>query len=151
MEWVIQICVCSAAVAIAENIMPEGGIKKAVYFVLGLLVVGCFLSPIKNFEWNIAALDDIDAKQTADSNNDWFNRITENEFKKRISDMVKEELSRINVSAKKIDVHTDIDSEGRIFIDKVRVTVSQAYAQSVDTISDRLYEKLGVDADIIVR
>ena len=46
--WIIELCVCAVVIAVAENLLPEGNVKKAVYFVMGLVVVNCFISPIEN-------------------------------------------------------------------------------------------------------
>ena len=57
----------------------------------------------------------------------------------------------MNVKAKKIDLHTDINEDNCIFIDKVRITVTPEYAERADEISDSLYKNLGLDADVNVR
>ena len=108
--WIVELCVCAVAIAVAENLLPEGNVKKSVYFVLGLVVVTCFISPIENIE-----------------------------------------LAAIDVKAKNIYVHTDINEDNCIFIDKVRITLSPEYTDRIDETADEIYRTLGLDADVIIR
>ena len=147
--WIIELCVCAAAVAIAENLMPEGNVKKAVYFVLGLIVVMCFVSPIENFEppdFEIKSESELTSEQT-----DWLNRTTEDIFKNNIRSLIEKCISSMNIKTKKIDIHTDINEDGSIFIDKVRITISPEYADRIDEVTSEIYRSLGLDADVNVR
>lgn len=147
--WVLQLCVCAVAVVIAENLMPEGNVKKTVYFVMGLIVLTCFISPINNFSF-----DEINLKsesELANENADWFNRTTDEMFKSNVASLVNDCLSEMGISPKSIELSTDINEDNCIYINKVRVTVTDEYATRIDEIVDTVYQKLGLDTDVVVR
>ncbi len=146
--WILQVCICAVAVAIAENILPGGNVKKSVYFVMGLIVIMCIASPIKNF-----SLSDIDInmeKQEMNGNTDWFNRITEDEFKRSVTELIAAELDEMKISQYEIEIFTDIDEDNCIFISRVRITISSADSFRIDEICDTLHKDLGIDADVVV-
>lgn len=147
--WIIELCVCAVSIAIAENILPDGNVKKAVYFVLGLVVVTCFVSPIENFE--SLKLDLKSESEIVSENTDWLNRMTEDMFSDNVRQLVEDCLSKMNVKPKNIEVHTDINEDNCIFISKVRITASSEYSERIDEIVDELYRTLGIDADVIIR
>ncbi len=147
--WIIELCVCAVSIAIAENLLPEGNVKKAAYFVMGLVVVTCFMSPIESFE--SMNLDLKSENEIVSENADWLNRTTEEMFSESVSRLVADCLSKINVKPKNIEVHADINEDNCIFIDKVRITVSSECSERLDEIVDEIYRTLGIDADVIVR
>lgn len=147
--WIIELCVCAIAVAISENLLPEGNVKKSVYFVMGLVVVICFVSPMED----IKPLD-IDIKSETEltsENTDWLNRTTEEMFNNNVKILVEKSLKDMKVKAKNIYIHTDINEDNSIFIDKVRITVTPEYADRADEIADEIYRTLGLNTDVNVR
>ena len=147
--WIVELCVCAAGAAIAENLLPEGNVKKSVYFLLGLIIVTCFISPLE--EIKLGEINIHPEFGEASENTDWLNRTTDEMFQKNVRQLIEENLLQMNVKAKKIDLHTDINEDNCIFIDKVRITVTPEYAERADEISDSLYKNLGLDADVNVR
>ncbi|MBQ3969115.1 MAG: hypothetical protein II685_01365 [Clostridia bacterium] len=147
--WVAELCVCSAAVAAAEKLLPEGGVKKSMYFILGLLVLTCFASPLESFE--VPDFETAPENYVFEENTDWLNRTTEEVFKSNVSSLVEQRLTKMNVKSKNIEIYTDIDDDNRIFIDKVRITVDSADSDKLDAITDDIYKSLGLDADVVVR
>lgn len=146
--WILQVCICAVVVAIAENILPGGNVKKSVYFVMGLIVIMCIASPIKNL-----SLSDIDVNmetQELNGNTDWFNRITEDEFKRSISDLIATELENMKIQQYEIKIFTDIDEDNCIFISRVEIKISSDDTLRIDEICDTLHKNLGFDADVIV-
>lgn len=149
-SWVLQMCICTIAVAVAENLLPEGSVRKSVYFILGLIVLMCFVSPLKSF--SLEALLDVKADmQLPDENTAWFDRMTEDTFKANMTVLVEDCLSSINITAKDIEIFTDIDDDNCISISKVRITIPQSESESIDLISQTVYRDLGLDADVNVR
>lgn len=147
--WIVQICVCTIAVVITENLLPEGSVRKSVYFILGLIVLMCFTVPLKSFDkesFNIKT--DV---QSIDENTAWFNRMTEETFKSNIVGLVEDCLKDINITAKNIEIFTDIDDSNCISISKVRITVPQSESENIDLISQNIYRNLGLDVDVNVR
>ncbi len=147
--WVIQLCVCAAAVAAAENLLPEGNVKKSVYFILGLIVVTCFISPLENAEtisFDFGS-DDLGVSE----NTDWLNRMTEEKFSENIKILVEDFLDDSEIKAENIEIHTDINDENSISIDRVRITLSRDYSDRIDEIQEDIKRNLGLDADIIIK
>lgn len=143
--WVAGLCVCAAAVGFAEKLLPEGSVRSAVYFVMGLVVMSCFLTPVGNIpkaEFSVSEQN---------VNTDWLSRTTQEMFASRVRDIVQKYLNNKKIKAKNIDVYTDIDEDGNIYIDKVRITVTKEYADKADEICSNLYLELGLDADVNVR
>ncbi len=147
--WIVELCVCAVAIAVAENLMPEGNVKKAVYFVLGIVVVICFISPIENIE--LAAIEIKNETDLLNENTDWLNRTTDEMFKSNVKILIEKCLADIDVKAKNIYVHTDINEDNCIFIDKVRITLSPEYTDRIDETADEIYRTLGINADVIIR
>ena len=147
--WIVQMCICTIAVVITENLLPEGSVRKSVYFILGLIVLMCFTAPLKSFDFE--SLNIKSDTLSLDENAAWFDRMTEETFKSNISALVEKSLEDINITAKNIEVFTDIDKDNCISISKVRITVPQSASESIDLISQTIYRDLGLDADVNVR
>lgn len=147
--WIIELCVCAVAIAVAENLLPEGNVKKTVYFVLGLIVVTCFISPIENIQ--LAEIEIRNETDLTDLNTDWLNRTTDEIFEKNVKVLIEKCLSDINVKAKNIYIHTDINEDNSIFIDKVRITLTPEYNNRIDETAEEIYRTLGLDADVNIR
>ncbi len=143
--WTAGLCICAAVIGIAEKLLPEGNVRIAVYFVMGLIVISSFLVPIGN-------ISDIEITVPEQNvNTDWLNRTTQEMFSDRMKEIIKKYLSDKDIKAKNIDVYTDIDSEGSIYIDKVRITLSEQYTDRIDEICTDIYKDLGLDADVNIR
>ena len=143
--WTAGLCICAAVIGIAEKLLPEGNVRIAVYFVMGLIVISSFLVPIGN-------ISDIEITVPEQNvNTDWLNRTTQEMFSDRMKKKKKKYLSDKDIKAKNIDVYTDIDSEGSIYIDKVRITLSEQYTDRIDEICTDIYKDLGLDADVNIR
>lgn len=147
--WVIQMCICSIVIVIAENILPDGHVKKSVCFVLGLIALSCFLTPVKELAENGLDLQ-IDTPEISE-NTDWLNRETESTFRANVTFLIEDCLSDIGVTAKDIELFTDIDGDNRISITKADITLSEADRDKISDVSDALYSNLGIDADVVVR
>ncbi len=143
--WTAGLCICAAAIGIAEKLLPEGNVRSAVYFVMGLIVISSFLVPIGN----ISDIEITVPEQTV--NTDWLNRTTQEMFSYRMKEIIKKYLSDKDINPKNIDIYTDIDSEGSIYIDKVRITLSEKYIDRIDEICTDVYKDLGLDADVNIR
>ena len=143
--WTAGLCICAAAIGIAEKLLPEGNVRSAVYFVMGLIVISSFLVPIGN----ISDIEITVPEQTV--NTDWLNRTTQEMFSYRMKEIIKKYLSDKDINPKNIDIYTDIDSEGSIYIDKVRITLSEKYTDRIDEICTDVYKDLGLDADVNIR
>ena len=112
---------------------------------MGLIVISSFLVPIGN-------ISDIEITVPEQNvNTDWLNRTTQEMFSDRMKEIIKKYLSDKDIKAKNIDVYTDIDSEGSIYIDKVRITLSEQYTDRIDEICTDIYKDLGLDADVNIR
>ena len=143
--WTAGLCICAAAIGIAEKLLPEGNVRSAAYFVMGLIVISSFLVPIGN----ISDIEITVPEQTV--NTDWLNRTTQEMFSYRMKEIIKKYLSDKDINPKNIDIYTDIDSEGSIYIDKVRITLSEKYIDRIDEICTDVYKDLGLDADVNIR
>lgn len=144
--WVMTLCVCAAVINIADELMPDGGVKKTACFVLSLIAASCLLSPIKSI--SDFKFDDIGIPQTV--NTDWFSRETSSEFAKNTVSIIREELSKSGITAENITVCTDIDSDGSIYIDKARITIDERYAERIPDIESLLYERLKIETDVVL-
>lgn len=147
--WVCELCACAVTVVLAENLLPEGNVRKTVCFVLGLIVITSFMSPIKNF--SLSELDLQTEEEIISENTDWLNRTTDEMFKSNVSLLVSDCLEEMGVEAKNIELSTDINEDNCIYIDKVRITVTEEYSGRIDEIVNTVYQKLGLDTDVIVR
>ncbi|MBQ5439833.1 MAG: stage III sporulation protein AF [Clostridia bacterium] len=148
-SFVLSLCACVFAVSIAENLLPEGNVKRAVYFVTALIVLSCFTEPVR--ELKEQGLDFSVSESTYNDNTDWLNRKTTELFESNVSALVKKTLENIDVKPKAIYVYTDITDDNCIFIDKVRVTVDERYKNRIDEICKTIKEELQLDADVNVR
>lgn len=147
--WVAEICLCAVTVTIAENILPSGNIKKTVYFVLSLIVMMSFISPIKDFSVTSLDLSLVSEEEILFENTDWFNRMTEESFQSNVSLLVEECLDKIEVKAKNIEVITDKTEDNSIVIDIVKITIEDK--EKIDVVSNEIYTQLGLNCDVIIR
>ena len=109
----------------------------------------CFISPIENIEFS-----KIEIKNETDLTNvntDWLNRTTDKIFENNVELLIEKCLADINVKAKNIYIHTDINEDNCIFIDKVRITLVPEYSDRIDETADEIYRNLGLDADVNIR
>ena len=58
-SFVLSLCACVFAVSIAENLLPDGNVKRAVYFVTALIVLSCFTEPVRELKEQGLDLDNI--------------------------------------------------------------------------------------------
>ncbi|MDE7389541.1 MAG: stage III sporulation protein AF [Lachnospiraceae bacterium] len=146
--WVLQMCICAIIVVIAENLLPEGNVRKSVYFLLGLITLTCFLTPIRDFSLNDLTIDN-EFKQSQE-NVDWLNRETDRVFRQNITTLVEQCVSKVGAKSEKIELSIDTDEDNCISISYVRVTVSEQYRPMIGDISTEIYKNLGFDADVVV-
>ena len=143
--WTLGLCICAAAIGIAEKLLPEGNVRSAVYFVMGLMVISCFLSPIGEIPEAEFVLPEQEVRT------DWLNRTTQEMFGQKVSLIVGSYLESKDIVTKKIEVYTDIDSQGSIYIDKVRITLDSGYKDRIDEICGSIKRDLGIDPDVVIR
>ena len=82
---------------------------------------------------------------------DWLNRTTQEMFGQKVSLIVGSYLESKDIVTKKIEVYTDIDSQGSIYIDKVRITLDSGYKDRIDEICGSIKRDLGIDPDVVIR
>ncbi len=143
--WTAGLCICAAAIGIAEKLLPEGNVRSAVYFVMGLIVISCFLSPIGSIPEPELAVPEQEVQT------DWLNRTTNEMFGQRINMIVSTYLENKEIVPQKIETYTDIDSDGGIYIDMVRITLGSEYKERIDEICACLLRDLGIDADVVIK
>ncbi len=147
--FVLSLCACVFAVSIAENLLPEGNVKRALYFVTSLIVLSCFSEPLKEIREN--SFDFSVSESTYEENTNWLNRKTTEIFESNVRSIIENVLESIEVEPKAIYIYTDITDDDCIFIDKVRVTVDERYKNRTDEICRTIKEELQLDADVNVR
>ncbi len=143
--WTAGLCICAAALGIAEKLLPEGNVRVAVYFVMGLIVISCFLSPIENISTIEYSLPEENIRT------DWLSRTTQETFGEKVQLIINSYLEKKQITPRRIEVYTDIDSEGSIYLDKVRITLSEEYKNRIDEIYGSILKDTGIDADIVIR
>lgn len=143
--WTAGLCICAAALGIAEKLLPEGNVRVAVYFVMGLIVISCFLSPIENISTIEYSLPEENIRT------DWLTRTTQETFGEKVQLIINSYLEKKQITPRRIEVYTDIDSEGSIYLDKVRITLSEEYKNRIDEIYGSILKDTGIDADIVIR
>lgn len=143
--WTAGLCICAAAIGIAEKLLPEGNVRSTVYFVMGLIVISCFLSPIEN----LSKIDYSLPEQNIQT--DWLNRTTEEMFSNRVKEIIEIYLENKGIDHHNIEVYTDIDSEVGIYIDKVRIILGEEYTDRIDEICKDIFRDTGIDVDVIIR
>ena len=143
--WTAGLCICAAALGIAEKLLPAGNVRVAVYFVMGLIVISCFLSPIENISTIEYSLPEENIRT------DWLSRTTQETFGEKVQLIINSYLEKKQITPRRIEVYTDIDSEGSIYLDKVRITLSEEYKNRIDEIYGSILKDTGIDADIVIR
>ena len=147
--FVLSLCACVFAVSIAENLLPEGNVKRALYFVTSLIVLSCFSEHLKEIREN--SFDFSVSESTYEENTNWLNRKTTEIFESNVRSIIENVLESIEIEPKAIYIYTDITDDDCIFIDKVRVTVDERYKNRTDEICRTIKEELQLDADVNVR
>lgn len=146
--WVLSLCACAAVISIAEQLLPEGSVKKTAYLMLSLITALSLCRPIKNLrelDFDFSLNDSDTAPYT-----DWLGRETSREFAKRAAGLIEDVLCDIGVSAEKISVETDINSGGSVYISKARITAQKRYADMIEEIESAVYSRLGIEADVTI-
>ena len=143
--WTAGLCICAAAIGIAEKLLPEGNVRSTVYFVMGLIVISCFLSPIEN----LSKIDYSLPEQNIQT--DWLNRTTEEMFSNRVKEIIEIYLENKGIDHHNIEVYTDIDSEVGIYIDNVRIILDEEYTDRIYEICKDIFRDTGIDVDVIIR
>lgn len=151
-KWTLCLCACSVLVSAAEILLPEGAVKKSVYFVLSLIAASCLLRPLENIrDFRDVLFEGASADSSEMIVTDWFGEAANSEYERRIMSLVADELKRHGVEAKKITVETSISDGGSVLINKVRIIVDAHYTERLDEIETAVMNDLGLDADIVVR
>lgn len=146
-SYVVQICICAVAVSVAEGLLPAGHVKKSVCFLLGLVVLLCFVSPLRSIgsEDFTFSIDEIDTDNT-----DWFSRMTVETFTENVTALIERCMEETGVQAKDIEIYTN-EEDGEVTVAGAKITIDEGDRELIGDITDNIYDTLGIDADVTVR
>lgn len=142
-EYVLKLCFCSAAVSLAELLMPDGGAKKTACFVLSLFMTACLLSPLPELSVDMADIPSDTAPYT-----DWLTPMTEDGIAAAYKGNIERALSDIAVKADDIEIVTNKSDDGGIDLVTVRITLPPCGDETIDRVEKFINTRFGVQADV---
>ncbi len=147
--WATSICICAAICMLIELIAPNGSMDKILKFILGVFILCCTIIPLKSVATGIN--EQLISININNSVEDYFpndiENISENITRESITQVVEQQLSLIDCSAKDIEIITKTENE-RVVISKIIVTVDSSYKEDVYKIKSSLEESLNLDVDV---
>lgn len=151
--WAAVICVCAAVCTIVSLISPSGNLGKIMGFVLGLFMLCALIIPLNKSFQNIALdLSQIDFSSFSDKNsalfNDKISKQTEELGKESVKRLTENILKKEKISARKIEVITDIDEDNSISIVLVKVYIDRSLKDEKIKIKKLLSEQLSLNIDV---
>lgn len=144
-EYVIRLCFCSAAVTLAEMLIPNGSSKKTVCFVLSLIMTACLLSPLPELP-----ADMIDIPTDTKPYTDWLTPMTREGIEAAYKENVSSALLDIGIKTDDIEIITNTDNDGGISIVTVRITLLSGDEDMIEQVEEFINTRFGADADVTV-
>lgn len=142
-EYVLRLCFCSAAVTLAEMLMPDGAAKKTACFVLSLIMTACLLSPLPELP-----ADMTDIPTDTQPYTDWLTPMTKEGIERAYTENVGNALSDIGIKAENIEIVTNTDGDGGISIVTVRITLYDGDEDMIERVEEFINTRFGADADV---
>ncbi len=147
-EWSTVICLAAIVCTILELICPNGKMEKIVKFVFSSFMLCAVISPIASTVPKISLEFSNSSKHQCDSSfKEKISEQTLNVCRDNIVNLVKNELDKQNINAKKIDVLMDTDNSESISIIKVVIHLSEK--ESHKDVKKFLEDNLGIETEII--
>lgn len=149
--WAAVLCICAAICAIADTISPGGRTDKVLKVVLSGFLMCAIISPIKNMSFDFeVVLPSIDAQEAESENQSLLDRQTLELAKHKITVLTRQELDKLSVMPKKIEVFMDNDDVTSISIITIEVTITEEYAPYAQEIKSAVENQLGLDVTVNV-
>ena len=150
-EWAAAICAAAVLCGGAGMLAPEGKQAKSLKMILSVVFMCVLLSPLGSLSSCRSGLGDI-ASPTSYAESgllDLVEEQTAGAMSGSVETLVSDQLEMLGFTAEEITVDMDISGDGCISIGQVVVTVNGADDAALAVISERLYDRLGLNAKVV--
>lgn len=149
-EWIGVICISAIACTMLEFMAPNGKMEKIVRIVFGAFMIIAIISPLVDTAINVNfKLDNKDLNKASSNFNqkicDQSIELASNNIKK----IVEDELNRMNLKSKKIDVIMDKEDKDCISISKVKIYIDNSMLKNKEEVRNKLKEKLNLNIEVL--
>lgn len=151
-EWISVICISAVSCTMLEFMAPNGKMEKIVRIVFGSFMIIAIITPLVNIVININFKLDNDNKDLNEISSNFNQKICEQSIglaSNNIKKIVENELNRMNLRSKKIDVIMDKKDKDCISINKVKIYIDNSMLKNKEEVKNKLKKKLNLDIEIL--
>ena len=151
-EWALGITLISFAGGIAFMLLPKGGASGTVKSVISVLII---LSCVSVFSGGRKIEPEIAYERYfSDDGETEISRTINRQQLEFVEDKLKNEVEKIlkkySAEADKIYFDDNIESDGRIVINKIKVYLQEKYSHLESNIHDDVLSVLGIENEVII-
>lgn len=147
------LCLISIICTLIELLIPEGKTSKTMHLIISLFAVSCvgnsIFSTLKNFNFNFK--NSFDNNTTLKSTNFMTNLKNQTSVlaSEKIKDIINDNLKKIEVIPKKIEIFMDKFENDSILIIKADIYIERKFKDFKSKIYDEIDKKLNIKSNII--
>lgn len=151
-EWALGITLISFSGGIMSILLPKGNTAKTVKSIISVLIILSCAAPFAKgqkfrqvlFTENYFSADgDTEFSRTVNRQKLGF-------VEEKLVREVNKILNKYFVNAVKISFDDNIDSEGGIVINKIKIYLDEEYQQLASNINDDILSVLGIESEVIL-
>ncbi len=150
-QWAAAVSICAVVVCIVEMLLSDTALEKTVRLVLGLFLLSAVLLPIGN------AVKDFGKEMEIPEYSEAVPDSTLSLEKQRkvcleraAAELIDKKLKEKGIEPAKVEVHTDIDTEGCIECITAEVMLHRQDAHRSAAVSRQVREELGIECRTII-
>ena len=151
-EWALGITLLSFAGGIMSILLPKGNTAKTVKSIISVLIILSCAAPFtkgRKFRQEFFAEDYFSAEGDTGISRT-VNRQKLGFVEEKLVREVNKILNKYYVKAVKISFDDNIDSEGGIVINKVKIYLDEEYQRLASNIHDDILSVLGIESEVIL-
>lgn len=147
-QWAVGLTMASFFGGLVYMLSPRGRMDRAVRCAVSIFILSVFVAPLFGGAVVIPDFEIPESDPTSTLINNETAKLLSSEAETLLADRIDDELESIGVRAKEINVKTDIDESGSIYIEAAEVILTEDTAQNADEIQTRLSTVMGIDVTV---
>lgn len=147
-SWAAVICIAAVICGVLELLNASPKMDKVLRFVFGGFMLCAIIVPLSDIDIDFNALPNTDDFFSESTVEETVNTGTVSVVTDKISALVNESLTKINVTAQKVDIDMDIDKDNCINMITVILKLQKSDAEREQEIRTLITQDLGLPCEI---
>lgn len=146
--WTAGVCFAVLAVAILQQILPDGAMRRMAELAVGAFFLCAVLAPLAKAAPDLSLFFQASSQPAREALRDTVETQRQQAVRASLENLIAAQLVREGIFYKKIEVFMDMDEDGGIVISKVAVILPQKYAGDCGRAAASLSEALGMTVEV---